>query len=305
VSRNEDIDNGIWDDPEFERLSPHAKLLYIWSWTNRSTNMAGLYRVSKGLMGFQTGIAPQDVDAALAELEASEFAFYKDDYLWVRSRVKRIRSRTVQIAKAVAKDITKVGDEHPLKVRFLEKYGEANWLKSAISEAHLNLTRTSPEVHAIPDEQGKSVNLTRTSSEPHLRFQGNGRGSSKGGPGGEDDLDDQLSAARDRLRQDLPPPDFPLTLMPALDAVTEVIGELVQRHGGKATRHRLALAVAEFPNRDHRAVVRELSFWAAKDERRPVKDWGQTFRTFLKGATDRPASKPTVDISDVLGRGAA
>ena len=46
MSRREDIDNGIWSDPDFMSLTAPAKLTYIWSWTNSHCGMAGLYKIA-------------------------------------------------------------------------------------------------------------------------------------------------------------------------------------------------------------------------------------------------------------------
>jgi hypothetical protein len=46
MARREDFDNSLWSDPDFLALTPQARLLYIWSWTNPRCGMAGIYKLS-------------------------------------------------------------------------------------------------------------------------------------------------------------------------------------------------------------------------------------------------------------------
>lgn len=145
MSRNEDFDNATWDDPDFERLSADAALLYIWSWTNTLCGMAGMYKVShKGMT--RSKVTLRRIPAALDELEAERFTYYRDDVLWVRARVKRLRARTPQMAKSVEKDLMKIPVGHPLVAMFADEYGHHKWLegtfKSLIAEGRLNLKKT-------------------------------------------------------------------------------------------------------------------------------------------------------------------
>lgn len=175
MSRTEDFDNAFWTDPDVEVLSPEATWLYVWSWTNLRCGMAGLYRVSLRAMT-ESKVPLERIPAALEELAAGDFAYFEDNVLWVRSRVKRIRSKTRQIGTAVAKDVEKVPAGHPLRRRFLDYYGSEAWL----SEALMNLTRASSEAHETPHSDEESLNLTRASSEPHPRFLGRGLGQGQG-----------------------------------------------------------------------------------------------------------------------------
>lgn len=147
MSRREDIDNSIWGDGDFVALSPDAKLLYIWSFTNPSCGMAGLYRQPMGAAVFPTGLTLRRVERAASELAAARFMFWEDGVIWVRARVKHLRTRTEQIAKSVATDVAKVSEGHPLRVQFLEEYADYGFLTDHLSGMRnaLNLKRTSTE----------------------------------------------------------------------------------------------------------------------------------------------------------------
>lgn len=47
---------GTWQDPWFETLSPKAKLLFIYLWTNDVCNQAGCYEISLRRVEFETGL---------------------------------------------------------------------------------------------------------------------------------------------------------------------------------------------------------------------------------------------------------
>jgi hypothetical protein len=67
------------------------------------------------------------------ELGEARFAFYEGNVLWVRSRVKHLRQKTVQIAKAIRSDLARIPNGHPLKVLFVETYSRLDWLSIALS----------------------------------------------------------------------------------------------------------------------------------------------------------------------------
>ena len=170
MSRREDIDNAIWSDPDFVELSADAKLLYLWSFTNPRCGMAGLYKVSKGPMIYETTVPVDRIDAAVEELESVCFLFFDGRVLWVRSRVKHLRTRTAQIAKSIVSDLRRVG-EHPFVERFVETYGAWEWLADSLSEVHPTLGRGSSDPH---------LTLNGTSPEGRSTLKGKGKGKGKG-----------------------------------------------------------------------------------------------------------------------------
>ena len=147
VSRREDIDNGIWSDTDFVDLTADAKLLYLWSFTNPACGMAGLYKAPQGLAAYQTGLTPKRVERAASELADRQFMFWVDGVVWVRSRVKHLRTRTSQIARSVELDVSKIAEGHPLRIRFIDEYATDSWLRENLSgmRNELNVKRTSTE----------------------------------------------------------------------------------------------------------------------------------------------------------------
>jgi hypothetical protein len=169
MSRREDFDNAFWDDPEVEALSAFATLLYIWSWTNRRCGMSGVYKVSRQSMSKESKVPLDHLDATLAELEAGDFLYYEQNVLWVRSRVKRLRTRSPQIATSIENDIKVLAEGHPIRQKFLERYAGYAF----ISDCLLRLTRGSTQTTQESQSGGTSV-------EAHKSLHGNGNGTGKG-----------------------------------------------------------------------------------------------------------------------------
>jgi hypothetical protein len=119
----------------------------------------------------ETGLSEDAVRAALVELGEAQFAFYEGNVLWVRSRVKHLRQKTEQIAKAIRNDLAKIADDHPLKAQFMATYKDHSWLHKFIgTEGQVTLTRpiTDP-----PTSDGHSTVLGT----------GKGKGTGSGGKG--------------------------------------------------------------------------------------------------------------------------
>lgn len=152
MSRREDFDNSLWSDPDFLALSSEARMTYIWSWTNPRCGMAGIYKVAAAQAAFETGLPEDIVRCSLTELGEARFAFYVDNVLWVRSRVKHLRQKTRQIAVAIKNDLRRIADDHPLKREFLTAYAGHSWLSGELSsEARLSLNNPSTDPLVAPD----------------------------------------------------------------------------------------------------------------------------------------------------------
>lgn len=79
------IGTGIWQDPWFEELTPNAKLLFVYLFTNDVCNQSGMYQISMRRMKFESGI---DVEVVLKELTGK--VSWDADYqiIWVKNFVK-------------------------------------------------------------------------------------------------------------------------------------------------------------------------------------------------------------------------
>lgn len=207
MSRREDIDTSVWSDPDFLDLSVAGKTLYLWSFTNPRCGMAGIYKVARRAVAMETGIEGAELDAALDELADGRFAFFDGRVMWVRSRVKHLRTKSPSIATAIERDLERVGDSD-LVDGFLAEYDASSWLWK-------HVTRPSREGRVTPSTppEGPSATHSTPPRDPHQGSQGTGKGKGSGGSrhasvvptpvAASDDQADEptkIDEARDRLR---------------------------------------------------------------------------------------------------------
>lgn len=266
MSRREDIDNAIWTDPDFEALSADATLLYLWSWTNPRCGMAGIYKVSVRAMT-ESKVALEQIPVVLVELTAARFAYYEEQVLWIRTRVKHLRSRSPQMARSIVADLRKLTATHPLVAKFMDEYRSDVWLRDDLEGAYRegigNLSKK-------PIGKGDSHTLSVGSLEP----TGTGTGTSgtgvDGGSGGKVKL----------------PADFPDELRPHLAAIYRVLRDLAARHDAKAVSP-LSLANVLQP-RSRKPMVKaahDFAAWADGQTRRQ-KDVVSGYRNWLERTDD-------------------
>lgn len=195
MSRIEDFDSELWSDPNIEPLSIEATILYIWSWTNDRIGPAGIYKTTRRAM-LESKVPEEHLDSALAELAEHELAFYDGTYLWVKARVKRLRTRTIAMCKGVAKAVAKVPADHPYREQFMARYGGQTWRSGDF------VTTLAAEVQALDGGEApvppgshpltpvpKPKFLSHSDESATHQGKGKGRGKGKGplgrGPGRE------------------------------------------------------------------------------------------------------------------------
>jgi hypothetical protein len=177
ITKWQDVRCDLWSDPRFEALSPQAKLLYLWSISNAHCNLAGLYKVSKRTIAFESSVP--DIDTTLVELEKADLVYYRAPWLFVKWRVAELRSKGPKHAKNIAHDIAELPPGDELRERWLTTYGA--WLE-----------KTLPDTPSIPHAKGPidenrpaktsdgveirtEVGATRTSANGNRQQDGAGR----------------------------------------------------------------------------------------------------------------------------------
>lgn len=73
---------GTWQDPWFETLSPKAKLLFIYLWTNDVCNQAGVYQISLRRVEFELGFKMTDI---ISDLMPKVEWFDAHQIVWVKN----------------------------------------------------------------------------------------------------------------------------------------------------------------------------------------------------------------------------
>lgn len=177
MSRLEDIDTSIWTDEDFvDHLSPEAKLLYIWAFTNSHNNMAGLYRITRSSMMAETTLSLDRLNAALDELAEWRFAFFEGGVMWVRTRVKRLRQRTPNMATSIRRALASVA-ENPLVERFREEYGGDKWVTGAVLQEPMDDPSTTLDQGIAKTSSSHEEGSCRASTS--LQGKGKGKGLKK------------------------------------------------------------------------------------------------------------------------------
>jgi hypothetical protein len=269
VSRREDIDTGIYSDPDFTRLSPIARSVYIWSWTNSHCGMSGLYKIDRRLMEFETGWTSEQLTDALGELHGHKMVFYDDRVLYVKARVKKLRTKSPNIAKSIARDLENVGWEHEYVRAFMDRYSSIPWLAEHLSS----------ERHGTPTEPLR--NPPANPSDPSEGVQGTGKGKGKGKEGGAggNSRSTPSPPKPDELPSDLPEPLHPTALV-----VAQTLARVAAAKGSNpVTLAAVGRAMVAFPGHDHATVASDVEHWWVHGlgASKPVKDVVATYRNRL------------------------
>lgn len=295
MSRREDVDNAIWGDPDYLELSPHAKLLYLWSFTNPRCGMAGLYKVAPPQIVADTGLNDEQLGDALGELETGRFVFYDGRMVFVRSRVKHLRSRSGTMAQSVRRDVDAAGD-HPFVGLFAAEYGEFPWLQKDFSGpgrwvpggpsmGHGGVLESSCETRESLDPSG---------TPPGVPGQGQGQGQ-----GVSSSSTTTAGRAKPPI-DDAPPKDLDPALVPLVEPVTVRLREVAEAKGAKpVTLIAVGRAIRDYPTHDHLAIATEfVAYWLDHGgQPKPMKDIVQTYRGRLQTvpAPPKPRHLAAVD----------
>ena len=78
----------LWTDPFIQELSPEAKLLFIYLWTNKHCNQAGLYEITPKTIAFETGIELENLPALIEQLDEKVKWLKDENIIWVRNFLK-------------------------------------------------------------------------------------------------------------------------------------------------------------------------------------------------------------------------
>ena len=127
MSVYEYVETALWSDPVFGQLKPHAKLLYVWSFTNPRCNIVGIYKVGRPQMSVETGITPRRLQESLDELANAHLVFYDDTYIFVRARVKYLHGKSPNTAKGIRHELAKLDIRHAFTQAFLFLYQDTDW----------------------------------------------------------------------------------------------------------------------------------------------------------------------------------
>lgn len=92
--------DSFWTDPSVVPLTPEAKTLYLYSWTNSHNNAAGIYEIGLGTIAHETGWPETTIRKCLDELRQKVDWFEEFNIIWVKSFLNR-QSRSPKYLTAV------------------------------------------------------------------------------------------------------------------------------------------------------------------------------------------------------------
>ena len=132
------FDTGYWSDPFVQGLTMEAKLLFVYIWTNRHCNQAGLYEISLRSISFETGIALKTLPSVLKSL-SPKVEWYPDrDLIWIKSFLRR-QSKSPKFTIAAIKTLESPRIPEDIRDKF-ETYNE-ELLRGLAPSEHVSPTK--------------------------------------------------------------------------------------------------------------------------------------------------------------------
>jgi hypothetical protein len=281
MAKREDIETAFWSDPDVLALSGPARAIYLWSFTNSRTGMSGFYKVAPELIALETGFKGRALESALDELRTARFLFYDGRVMFVRTKVRRARNRSTNIAKSIRSDVYAIGD-HPFVGLWWQENAKQGWVTDEMEKPEGNGDLQGSSMPSI--DPSKGVHGYVCVSVPVSE--------GVGGVGGEDQT--EVVAA-------VLPADFPDELVPHLDAVERILTDLAVRHEAKAlSRLALASVIAANPRKALVAEARGFTSWA-DDQPTARHDVLAGYRNWLKKSPSLAATERLNGGGPLLG----
>lgn len=249
VARYAKFLTSTWKDPDMRSLSPNAKIVYFWLFTNESCGISGLYRVDMETIRFETGLKKSLFERAWHEVVHSGKVWFdkRTKTVWVVGKCKietavSGRSPTKRPSeKTVAGAVREILELEPSSLidKFLQKYkttlgelaesieqrqktmGHARGIEG-VSKGH---TR-GIQPHPIPTQPNNNPSqqqpIPSQPEEPALAHGGDS--SSRGDP-----ADDGPGLSHDPPGPPEPEPDGVLRDAGAVTKARAYLGHLVRR----------------------------------------------------------------------------
>jgi hypothetical protein len=104
------IHTQIWRDNWFLELKPDEKLLFIYLFSNDSSNLAGIYEIHESIIALETGLRLSRIREILAKLEASNKVHYGNGIVWIVNMRKYHSNASEKIQKNIDAAIYDIQD---------------------------------------------------------------------------------------------------------------------------------------------------------------------------------------------------
>lgn len=77
------INTAIWKDEDFMDFTLAEKLLFVYFFSNDSTTLSGVYKISKKVIQFETRLPMRTIEKALQKFEELKKIYYRDGIVFV------------------------------------------------------------------------------------------------------------------------------------------------------------------------------------------------------------------------------
>lgn len=88
------ISTSFWDDEWVQELDPSEKFLYIYLLTNPLTNIAGIYKITKRRIVFDTGFNQDTIEKILKRFSHDGKVHYRNNYMIITNWTKHQKLKT-------------------------------------------------------------------------------------------------------------------------------------------------------------------------------------------------------------------
>lgn len=100
----------IWKDTWFLDLEPDEKLLFIYLFSNESTSLSGMYRLSQKVISFETGIDKKRMAEIMDNFARAGKVYTEADVIWVVHMRKFHETKSSKVLTRIAGDIADIPD---------------------------------------------------------------------------------------------------------------------------------------------------------------------------------------------------
>jgi len=95
------IHTQIWRDNWFLDLEPDEKLMFIYLFSNDSTNLAGLYEIHERVIQLETGLDKARIEEILKRFERDGKVYYQDGIVWMVNMKKYHSSAGEKVRRSI------------------------------------------------------------------------------------------------------------------------------------------------------------------------------------------------------------
>lgn len=108
------IHTQIWRDDWFSELTTDEKLLFIYLFSNDSSSLTGLYKISLRVIAFETGLSTEFVRDALIKFESGGRVVFRDNIIWIVHMWRYHSNASPKVKTRVESDLRLI-PESPIK----------------------------------------------------------------------------------------------------------------------------------------------------------------------------------------------